>query len=656
MDLALRCIKGFSIVWMLFLLPFGVSAQNPSWAPPNPSAFTFSTNVTAKVTFDGSAVASTADTVAFFVGGQLRGLAVPTALGPAAVFQMATVFSNSAMDTMEIRWYHAATNRVYVAQNKLIFLAQTPTGDFDAPLEILVFSSGDSPVGLDSIPGQCTLMDVPFDSVRLIDFLVQPDASAVSWTVAPNPDLVVTRIDSVLKVSPRPGFVGSADLVVRVTEQTANAYFAERSIRFSVFARPERPGWDSVPGQGILKGQAFQNFNLADYENKYQGACLEFDYLPVMVPANPLAPQPAWAVAGTFLTTMTIIASPVYTPGYVFNHPDDRLAAFIGGQLRGVTGPQVQGNGKVSFFLLIGSDQPNDEITLRFYSGALGRIFTAPQKINYVAAATQGTADSPLEVDFSPIRPTVGMSGMVQIQIRDTAWTGELDFYFIARDCGQSCLSSASLPLLEAGTYAPFCITGNSNDLYTYYKDADGDGFGDTTKVQIICDPSAPVDYVTNSLDCDDSDDAINPLPSVAATQDQTLCHKANTMAINFVRGYNGVNSLSSNTVYKWTNSNTAIGLAASGTGNIGAFNALNIKNVRDTAQIIVTPEINGCTGPRDTFLIIVKPQPDVVATADQVLCHDQTTAAVSFTGQVAQTLFSWSNNNTDIGLAASGT
>ncbi len=654
MDFALRWTKICSIVWFLFSVSSSF-AQSPGWVSPNPAAFTFSTNVTAKVTFDGSNVASTADTVAFFVGGQLRGLAVPTALG-SAVFQMATVFSNSAMDTMEIRWYHTATNKVYVAQNKLIFIAQTPIGDFDLPFEVLVFSSGDAPVGLDSIPAECTLMDIPFDSIRLIDYLVQPDGSGVTWTTAPNADLVVTRIDSVLKVSPRSGFVGSTNLVVRVTEQTANAYFAERSIQFNVLPRPARPGWDSIPGQGILKGTVFQAFNLADYENKHQGSCLEFDYRPVMVAADPLAPQPAWTVSGTFLTSMTIIASPVYTPGYVFNHPNDRLAAFIDGQLRGVVGPQVQTNGKISFFLLIGSDQPSGEITLQFYSGALGRTFTAHQRISYVAAATQGSADTPLEVDFSPLRPTIGMSGAVQMQIRDTSWRGELDFYFIARDCSLPCISSASLPLLESGTYAPFCITSNANDLYTYYKDIDGDGFGDTTKVQIICDPVAPVDYVTNLLDCDDGDDAINPAPSVAATQDQTLCHTASTTAINFVRGSSGVNSPSSNTIYRWTNNNTAIGLAASGTGNIAAFEALNINNVRDTARIIVTPEINGCRGSKDTFLIIVKPRPNVVATADQVLCHNQTTTAVSFTGQVAQTLFSWNNNNTDIGLAASGT
>ena len=43
----------------------------------------------------------------------------------------------------------------------------------------------------------------------------------------------------------------------------------------------------------------------------------------------------------------------------------------------------------------------------------------------------------------------------------------------------------------------------------TFYRDADGDGYGDSSDSQDAC--SAPSGYVADSTDCDDSDNAINP-------------------------------------------------------------------------------------------------------------------------------------------------
>lgn len=46
----------------------------------------------------------------------------------------------------------------------------------------------------------------------------------------------------------------------------------------------------------------------------------------------------------------------------------------------------------------------------------------------------------------------------------------------------------------------------------TWYRDADGDGYGDTGDTQQAC--SAPAGYVANSTDCDDTDNSINALDS----------------------------------------------------------------------------------------------------------------------------------------------
>jgi gliding motility-associated-like protein len=141
----------------------------------------------------------------------------------------------------------------------------------------------------------------------------------------------------------------------------------------------------------------------------------------------------------------------------------------------------------------------------------------------------------------------------------------------------------------------------------------------------------------------------VNPIPTVVDPTDQTLCANTATTAVTFT----GNNA---STVYNWTNNTTSIGLAASGTGNIAAFTATNTGSTAVTATVTVTPTLNGCTGTPQTFTITVNPVPTVVDPADQLLCAGENTAAVTFTGNSASTTYNWTNDNTTIGLAASGT
>jgi len=145
----------------------------------------------------------------------------------------------------------------------------------------------------------------------------------------------------------------------------------------------------------------------------------------------------------------------------------------------------------------------------------------------------------------------------------------------------------------------------------------------------------------------------VNPTPTVAAVANQTVCNGAPTAAVNFTGTVPG-------TVFSWTNNNTSIGLAASGTGNIASFTATNATNAAITATITVTPTfINGsttCAGTPRTFTITVNPIPTVNTVANQSVCNGSATAAITFTGAVAGTVYNWTNNTPSIGLAASGT
>jgi gliding motility-associated-like protein len=145
----------------------------------------------------------------------------------------------------------------------------------------------------------------------------------------------------------------------------------------------------------------------------------------------------------------------------------------------------------------------------------------------------------------------------------------------------------------------------------------------------------------------------VNPLPTVAAVTNQIICNGATTTAIAF-------NGTIPGTVFNWTNNTPSVGLAASGTGNIASFVTTNTVTTPVTATITVTPSITTggitCTGTPQTFTITVNPIPTVAVVSNQTICSGSTVAGITFSGNIPGTVFSWTNNTTSIGLAASGT
>jgi gliding motility-associated-like protein len=141
----------------------------------------------------------------------------------------------------------------------------------------------------------------------------------------------------------------------------------------------------------------------------------------------------------------------------------------------------------------------------------------------------------------------------------------------------------------------------------------------------------------------------VNPTPAVTAPANQVVCHNTNTSAVSF----SGTGSS-----YSWTNNQSSVGLAASGTGNIVAFNALNASNsVISTATVSVTPQFSNnnvtCPGTIQTFTITVNPIPLVTPIANATFCNGTSSNLITING--TGTSYAWTNSTTSIGLAASG-
>jgi hypothetical protein len=148
----------------------------------------------------------------------------------------------------------------------------------------------------------------------------------------------------------------------------------------------------------------------------------------------------------------------------------------------------------------------------------------------------------------------------------------------------------------------------------------------------------------------------VNPIPSVNPVSNQTICNNSSTSAINF-------SSPNSGTItYNWTNNSPFIGLGASGTGNIPSFTGVNNATTPIIATITVTPSYtNGavsCSGSSTTFTITVNPTSIADDISNQIICAQSLTNAVNFTSQnsLGTMVYNWTNSNSSIGLAASGT
>ena len=139
----------------------------------------------------------------------------------------------------------------------------------------------------------------------------------------------------------------------------------------------------------------------------------------------------------------------------------------------------------------------------------------------------------------------------------------------------------------------------------------------------------------------------INPTPTMVPPAAITQC--AGTVSpANFVSNPNGAS-------FTWTNTNTAIGLSATGNGNILPFLGTNNGATPISGTIAITPTLNGCVGLPANFSITINPTPVITQIADLTDCENVVLPATGFTVTPASATISWSNSNTAIGLGTSG-
>jgi gliding motility-associated-like protein len=106
----------------------------------------------------------------------------------------------------------------------------------------------------------------------------------------------------------------------------------------------------------------------------------------------------------------------------------------------------------------------------------------------------------------------------------------------------------------------------------------------------------------------------VNPVPALTAPASNVYCEGAQFPGVTW--------GASAGATISWTNSNPAIGLPASGTGNIPAFTTSQVTN-QTIATITATPSQGSCIGTPVTFNITVNNAPSATITDIGPLCSN---------------------------------
>jgi len=213
-----------------------------------------------------------------------------------------------------------------------------------------------------------------------------------------------------------------------------------------------------------------------------------------------------------------------------------------------------------------------------------------------------------------------------------------------------SCVSTDNMVLsinkqstANAGNYSTICegstyelSSASANNATSVLWTSTGTGtFSDTTLLNPVYTPSASdiLDgfialklHVSSAPSCSTSTNAmllnINPTGQVNDPSNQNICNGEPTALISF----SSVNT-GGITSYTWTNNQTSIGIADSGTGDIASFIAVNTGSVPVVATLEVTPHFsNGgvtCDGPAQSFTITVRPTPTAAAGGSSEICFN---------------------------------
>ena len=187
-------------------------------------------------------------------------------------------------------------------------------------------------------------------------------------------------------------------------------------------------------------------------------------------------------------------------------------------------------------------------------------------------------------------------------------------------------------------------VTGNTNSTGSTISNTLVNATSNTGTVTYAITPTANTcsgAAVTTTI-------SVNPVAQMTGLNNISVCPGNNIAPPAF-------QSIPAGASFTWTNSNTNIGIQASGQGNLVPWNAPINNTVNPiVGLIIITPTVgNACAGVNDTIVVTVFPSPQITnAPLQQTLCEGAPSAPVNITSNLLGSTLSWSFSTAGGGLS----
>ena len=357
----------FASVLLLAAAP-ATRAQAPTWAV-NPAAFEQSMSVIATVSVSGVRLSAPGDRLAAFVGGSVRGVATPTVVGGANMFFL-SVYANVGGEPVTFKAYDAAANTVRDLSATLTFAANAVAGSVPAPLAL---TSGTTGGGGGGTPDPWRVTPSAFSrSMSLVGEIRYSNGDGAGAS-----DIVAAFVGSEVRGVATPTEVGGR----RVFFLTAFANTEGEALTFKL-----------ATGGAVRDVGATQTF-AAD---AVAGTLL--DPLAWTVSGSPAGGSDspaAWTVnASGFDRSMNVVAA-LFTGGTRSVDPTDRVAAFVGSEVRGVASPQQVGGVWVAFLTVYGRVE-NEAVRFKVLDASSGAVIAVAGSQTFVTNAVLGSLGQPV--------------------------------------------------------------------------------------------------------------------------------------------------------------------------------------------------------------------------------------------------------------------
>ena len=185
--------------------------------------------------------------------------------------------------------------------------------------------------------------------------------------------------------------------------------------------------------------------------------------------------------------------------------------------------------------------------------------------VNY----TNGNSCRPVNATVYPVTVNEMLSASVTIAANAAAVCAGASIIFTATPAD-------GVPAPAYQWYNGTTPVGSNSTTYSYTP-VNGD------VITVVMTPAASNCFSGDPVTSNAETVIVNPIPDINQPADQAVCAEGTVAAVDFSGSVAG-------TSFNWVNNTPSIGLAASGTGNIPSFTAVNATNAPIKATVTVTP------------------------------------------------------------------